>query len=87
MHMAAKTKRASLFTKLVAVLILAATVLFWGKAHKDDTGLVKEFSLPFVLGGLVLTVMGAGFGIAFYYHRKRQLEELARFTDGPPRLH
>ena len=83
--MAAKAPRVSMYHKLIAVLILGATVLFWGKAHRDDTGLIKEFSLPFFLGAIVIAAMAGGFGIAFHYHRKRQLEELARFTD-PPRL-
>ena len=83
--MAAKVKRVSLYHKLMAVLLLGATVMFWGKAHKDDTGLIKEFSLPFVMGAIVLALLGAGFGIAFHYHQKRQLAELARFSD-PPRF-
>ena len=83
--MAVKQKRPSMFQMLLAVLVGIGVVLFYGKTHKDDTGLVRELSLPFILGAIVVMALGIGFGIAFYYHRKRQAAELERFTD-PPRL-
>jgi protein-S-isoprenylcysteine O-methyltransferase Ste14 len=81
--MAAKAKRPSRFQMLVAVLVGLGLIVVYSTSHKDDTGLVRQLSLPFILGGIVVLIMGAGFGIAFYYHRKRQAEDLERFSARP----
>jgi hypothetical protein len=56
-------------------------LVFWVKRNPDDTGLLAEMGLPFIIGGIVLAILAVVFGVAFYYHRKKQkarFEEMGR---------